>query len=1341
MQREYTCTQLNYVTGNDSKYRFMVWRLSMNKFVYILFLLSSTVVAMERALIDPALVPTYEECKIALETIPPTCCHEYSEELQLVKAFAQYGPIGQFNRTEYHTPDFADNELLSWAISAKSAEMVKILIARSIAQSVSARNWRRHIRTALEGLQEGVAAQLLVAKPDIGVNEGIWDATLLQTAAHNLCSTFAKTVLEGNFGAQVDACSENFKKTPLQLCAEATNNHRDSFWMDPNFSEKKRDMLHLLLKHRANHEVTITLKIEGGQRSASPAYTKSFLEWCSIEKFDDCLVPLVEQKKINGCTPMQAGLFLDKEPLLNWAVRVGSLPLVQAIVPARSKSNGLYLDNTALRAALRKNHKDIVTHLATHPFTERRKSTGQEVARVAVENGWLETMQNVVAYYGKAILTGEDDWYRKMALLHSASKRGDVPMMRMLLDVGCDMHETDTHYATPCEIAVHHNKPNAVGILLAQGAYEKGNASALACNVLESVDSSDEKKLGPLDQSDTLDQLFAYGADIQSVRLHCVARHGETPLEYVMSGSSANKYHLVVSLLAAGMDPNDYRKKSPLCYAVERNDSELVALLLRHGADPERVFKQDSTAAYYVSADILSALLNAGLQIQEDQHGLTPLLHAVSGNTPEAVACLLDKGGPRAMQEVAYTLISHNDGPDITQTLFEYAVHQNRKNPAEVCQLLLDRGADLERVNELGETPVFWALRNCNAAALEWLVAHGARLDVVNAEGETPLSFLACQPECTQSEMLTAALTGLSASAGGLVSVADALEHSEKWRSDPLSTAQQVALWKQSMKFDPFEKVREYCGNGLHKKYVRLHVAKPTLDTRLKEIEQDICKHGAFLLSDKMKRAFESNDIETVRQFIATGIDLRFYDLGYGETVLHWAARHRHLALLIELLAKEHGLKEVINRETTQKRTALSESDTVGCARVLIESGAAITKNVMSQLVYKDNDEVVRYILSKFDPAVCTPADIQEIYESAVRYGNTLLAQKCLELGANPQEYDLELAVHAQHVDIVTLLKSKGISVVTAQKKARERQYCTTKSFAEVAVEKKNLALLGEVIETADASLLPIATYCSWDEGLAVLLKHYEPQAFEDQSNLLSEAIRVRSLDCCKLLIEHHVPVIFEHLDHAIDATHEIMQFLLQHAHTSQHILDRLLYRAIKKLRPALCVVLLEHGANLSAVDTKKHRTWFHIVAGKAYLFGLSSYHGDSHYHPAWQERVKNIEWLNAYKQHILEGNESLEALKAPDEDVQDLVDTLYVLMTAPVYISAQEHKEVLYRLLQKRWSCEFDADKELTPFAFAQMTCNSSTFNDLLDPEKIKQWYAAIDRAYAQRDAKQTKE
>jgi ankyrin repeat protein len=97
--------------------------------------------------------------------------------------------------------------------------------------------------------------------------------------------------------------------------------------------------------------------------------------------------------------------------------------------------------------------------------------------------------------------------------------------------------------------------------------------------------------------------------------------------------------------------------------------------------------------------------------------GANPALALKDGSTPLMAAAGL--GAPRGGDE------------EVTEA-------GDRNDPVEVMKLLVEKGADVNAVNNLGMTPMHYAVQRGVDRIIEYLASKGARFDIKNKQGRTP---------------------------------------------------------------------------------------------------------------------------------------------------------------------------------------------------------------------------------------------------------------------------------------------------------------------------------------------------------------------------------------------------------------------------------------------------------------------------------------------------------------------------------------------------------------------------------------------------------------------------
>lgn len=216
--------------------------------------------------------------------------------------------------------------------------------------------------------------------------------------------------------------------------------------------------------------------------------------------------------------------------------------------------------------------------------------------------------------------------------------------------------------------------------------------------------------------------------------------------------------------------------------AIRAKDIGAVEAALDNHASPEAMgtagFRAMHIAAMAGDARMIKLLIarKAALNPASDD-GMTPLMFAVSHKNLECVAALLDAGvspeRPESYKsstplqlalnavgddDIAICLLRH--GADMTacgssHMPVYYAATWNRHRAVEE---MLELGGDIDQRDAKGLTPLMYAVRQGNMAALTFLIEKGADTNAVN-DRETPLT-LALKLQKNSTQMVVELLRG-----------------------------------------------------------------------------------------------------------------------------------------------------------------------------------------------------------------------------------------------------------------------------------------------------------------------------------------------------------------------------------------------------------------------------------------------------------------------------------------------------------------------------------------------------------------------------------------------------
>lgn len=219
--------------------------------------------------------------------------------------------------------------------------------------------------------------------------------------------------------------------------------------------------------------------------------------------------------------------------------------------------------------------------------------------------------------------------------------------------------------------------------------------------------------------------LLARGADINAKD----RRKKETPL---LAASRREHSEVVALLLDKGADVSSQEGRKALYGVSVAGHSNIVELLLAHGADPNGGIVTGRTALHAAASEghleAINMLLDAGAEVNlpypdsSVSVGVTPLI-AASHRQPEAVELLLQHGAdPNAKHK------------ESNRTALIIA---SLNGQARSVKALLEARADVNAQDNSGLTPLMLAAREGHIHIVEDLLRHGADVDVKDEQGRT----------------------------------------------------------------------------------------------------------------------------------------------------------------------------------------------------------------------------------------------------------------------------------------------------------------------------------------------------------------------------------------------------------------------------------------------------------------------------------------------------------------------------------------------------------------------------------------------------------------------------
>ncbi len=354
--------------------------------------------------------------------------------------------------------------------------------------------------------------------------------------------------------------------------------------------------------------------------------------------------------------------------------------------------------------------------------------------------------------------------------LSLACENGSQRVVKLLLDAGADPNAALPGGETPLMTAARTGKVDAVKALLTAGAEVDAAEVEGQTALLWAADEG---------HADVVKLLIEFGADFR-IRLE----RGFTPLLFA---ARDGRSEVVRALLEAGADPNDYidpqkpsRRPRPgtsaLMLAAENAHFELGALLLEAGADPN-ADRTGYTVLHAIpvvrdpgvgdndppppgsgamsSIEFVKTLVEHGADLNArmtekvnlgntrlNKIGATPFFVAAQSADAELLRVLAELGADTTLTNEEHSTPLMAAAGIGTRSPGEDAGTEDQV--LEAVEVLLQLGADINAVDDKGETAMHGAAYKNLPRLVEYLAANGADIGVwnkPNVHGWTPLTI------------------------------------------------------------------------------------------------------------------------------------------------------------------------------------------------------------------------------------------------------------------------------------------------------------------------------------------------------------------------------------------------------------------------------------------------------------------------------------------------------------------------------------------------------------------------------------------------------------------------
>jgi ankyrin repeat protein len=263
-------------------------------------------------------------------------------------------------------------------------------------------------------------------------------------------------------------------------------------------------------------------------------------------------------------------------------------------------------------------------------------------------------------------------------LAFDAIKKGDIKTVKEAIEIGLDVNTINQVGNSLLFVAANQNKNEVVKFLIEKGANINFQNKSGITPLMAAITSSAYLR----QNLELINILINSGAD-----LNITNKNGEHSLHIaILSDYKNNMFDIIKLLIEKGVDLNIISTLSgynPLTTSINKKNIEVAKLLIEKGAN---------------------------IDFQND-NGISPLMVAIAGNLYELIKLLI------------YLNVNIDNKTIDGDTPLIFAVKY--KNPVDIINLLLEKGADPSIKNNDGNNALYYAIQNKNKDIINILSKFG----------------------------------------------------------------------------------------------------------------------------------------------------------------------------------------------------------------------------------------------------------------------------------------------------------------------------------------------------------------------------------------------------------------------------------------------------------------------------------------------------------------------------------------------------------------------------------------------------------------------------------------